>query len=88
MGGEETDIRHKRIVVVALNKVTVGFVVDKVSQVIKLAQEQISPTPDTVKGYDSEFISGVGRLDSRLLIILDLEKLFAGSELEDVANAA
>ena len=84
----ETDVQHKRIVVVALNGVTVGFVVDKVSQVIKLAQDQISPTPDTVKGYDSEFISGVGRLGDKLLIILDLEKLFSQHELDGVSMAA
>ncbi|KAF0219240.1 MAG: purine-binding chemotaxis protein [Geobacteraceae bacterium] len=88
MDGGEADSQHKRIVVVALNGVTVGFVVDKVSQVIKLAQDQISPTPDTVKGYDSEFISGVGRLGDKLLIILDLERLFSQHELEGASMAA
>jgi purine-binding chemotaxis protein CheW len=86
--GGEADSQHKRIVVVALNGVTIGFVVDRVSQVIKLAQDQISPTPDTVKGYDSEFISGVGRLGDKLLIILDLEKLFAQHELDGASLAA
>jgi len=79
---------NKRIVVVALSHVTIGIVVDKVSQVLKLPTEHISATPDTVKGTDSEAINGVGRLDDKLLILLDLEKMFSVVEFEAMAQAA
>ncbi|SNB46152.1 chemotaxis protein CheW [Geobacter sp. DSM 9736] len=88
MEGAEIDSQSKRIVVVALHGVTIGIIVDKVSQVIKLSEEQISPTPDAVKGFDSDCIQGVGRLTDKLLIILDLEKLFAQNMLEGVEMAA
>ncbi len=88
MDDTETDMQSKRIVVVAFSGITIGLVVDKVSQVMKLSQEQISPTPDTVKGYDSECISGVGRVGDKLLILLDLEKLFAQNGLGGVELAA
>jgi purine-binding chemotaxis protein CheW len=87
-GGNEVDESHRRIVVVAIGEKTVGLVVDKVSQVIKLEEEQISSTPSVAKGYNSEFISGVGKSGDKLLIILDLEKLFSQGELDRIDIAA
>ena len=43
---------------------------------------------EMIKGCDSESISGVGRLNDRLLIVVDLERLFAGNELTEMARAA
>ena len=80
---------HNRLsVVVSFGMVTVGLVVDKVSHVMKLSPDQISPTPDVIKGFDSEFLMGVGRSGDRLLILLDLEKMFSQDEFNQLANAA
>ncbi len=84
----EWDKQHKRIVVAAIGEKTVGLVVDKVSQVIKLAQADIAATPNVVKGVSSDFIRGVAKHSDKLLIILDLEKLIAQGELEDIEQAA
>ncbi len=84
-GGDES---HKRIVVVAIGEKTVGIVVDKVSQVIKLEAEQISSTPDVVKGYNSDFISGVGKSGDKLLILLDIDRLLKQDELDGIDLAA
>jgi purine-binding chemotaxis protein CheW len=84
----EGDENHRRIVVVSIGEKTVGLVVDKVSQVIKLEEEQVSCTPSVAKGYNSEFISGVGKSGDKLLILLDLEKLFTQGELDDIDLAA
>ena len=80
--------QNRRIVVVALGKVTVGLVVDKVSHVMKLTADEISPTPDVIKGFDSECLMGVGRVGDRLLILLDVEKLFRQDEFDAMADAA
>jgi purine-binding chemotaxis protein CheW len=87
-GTGEVDENHRRIVVVGIGEKIIGLVVDKVSQVIKLEQEQISSTPGVAKGYNSEFISGVGKSGDKLLILLDLEKLFMQGELDDIDIAA
>jgi purine-binding chemotaxis protein CheW len=86
--GTEGEKQHKRIVVVAIGEKTVGLVVDKVSQVLKLEQVNISPTPDVVKGFNSDFINGVGKDGDKLLILLDLEKLITQDELEDIEQVA
>ena len=80
--------QNRRIVVVSFGKVTVGLVVDKVSHVMKLSADQISPTPDVVKGFDSQCLMGVGRVGDRLLILLDLEKMFSEAEFDALSEAA
>ena len=84
----EVDSQSKRIVVVSIGNATIGLVVDKVSQVLKMTPDQISPTPTVAKGYDADAIIGVGRIGEKLLIILDLDKLFSEGELSDMADAA
>jgi len=74
-GGTEWEQQHKRIVVTSVGERTIGLIVDKVSQVRKLVQDEITRTPAAVKGFDSDFISGVGKDGEKLLIILNLEEL-------------
>lgn len=85
---EHINEQNRRIVVVSFGKVTVGLVVDKVSHVMKLNSDQISPTPDVVKGFDSECLMGVGRSGDRLLVLLDLEKMFSQEEFQGLTAAA
>jgi purine-binding chemotaxis protein CheW len=75
-----------RIVVVELNQVIVGFVVDSVSEVLRIPADTVVPPPSIVSGVDSEYISGVGKLDDRLLILIDLEKLLSPEEHRALAD--
>jgi purine-binding chemotaxis protein CheW len=84
--GEEPNDR--RIIIVRLDKTIIGITVDKVSQVFKLPVDQIEAPPNAIKGYDSEAISGVGKLGEKLIILLDLQKLFTDVELSQLAEAA
>jgi len=70
-------------VVIVLNVAgrVVGMVVDGVSDVIQLAAEQIRPAPDFSSTFDTEYITGLGTVDSRMLILVDIEKLMTGSDL-------
>ena len=71
-----------RTVVVNTHDKTVGCVVDEVTQVMRVAADQIQPVPLSVSGASRRFISGIARQDERLLIILDIDRLFDPSELE------
>jgi purine-binding chemotaxis protein CheW len=86
--GGEGDEETRRIIVVSFGTVTVGMIVDKVSQVIKITSDLISPTPDVVKGFDSDYISGVARVGDRLIILLELEVLFAQYGLDQMGEVA
>ncbi len=69
-----------RIIVVDLNGVTVGFIVDEVSEVLRIPKSITEPPPAMVAGIDSDYITAVGKLEDRLLILLDLEKIFSVDE--------
>lgn len=71
-----------RIVVIEIHGMIVGFVVDQVSEVLRIQSNTVEPPPSVVSGVESEYIKGVGKLDGRLLILLDLEKLFSREEIQ------
>lgn len=64
-----------RIVVVNLHGRTTGLVVDAVCEVFRIAHEQITPPPPTVTGPDRSFLTGLVKLEKRLVIVLDLDRL-------------
>jgi purine-binding chemotaxis protein CheW len=75
-----THDKQTRIVVVELQGMIVGFVVDGVSEVLRIQSSTVEPPPAVVSGIGSEYISGVGKLEDRLLILIDLEKLLSLEE--------
>jgi len=77
-----------RIVVVDVHDRTLGFIVDRVHEVLRISGSIVEPAPAMVCSIDSEFIAGVGKLDDRLLILLDLEKLFGAEVAEALTRAA
>ena len=60
---------------------TVGMVVDSVSDVITLAPEQIKPAPQMQGAVDLEYMIGLGTLDDRMLILVDIAKLLSGADI-------
>ncbi|MDR3765222.1 MAG: chemotaxis protein CheW [Acidobacteriota bacterium] len=72
--------KNTRVVVVDVHGQTVGFIVDAVSEVLRISSETVEPTP-RIGQVEREYIAGVGKLDSRLLLMLDLERLMNQAEI-------
>ncbi len=87
MERKESD-KNTRIVVVELNGKIVGFVVDAVSEVLRIPRSVTEPPPPIVAGIDADYITAVGKLEDRLLILLDLESVLSGVEKGKVSAAA
>jgi purine-binding chemotaxis protein CheW len=64
-----------RIVVVEVHGRVLGLLVDRVSQVTKVPGEAVAPVPDDVRSAEADYLTGVARWDSRLIILLDLDKV-------------
>lgn len=64
-----------RIVISEVAGQTVGFVVDAVMEVLRLEESLIEPPPENAAGVDSAFIRGIGKVNERLIIVLDLAKV-------------
>jgi len=77
-----------KVVIVDYGGLTVGMEVNEVSEVLTLAGDRISPAPPMATTIDSGFIMGVGKLQDRLLIILDVERILSDEEAMLLSNRA
>jgi len=77
-------------VVIILNVANrvVGMVVDGVSDVIALTPEQIKAAPEFSSSLDMEYITGMGTVDDRMIIVIDIEKLMTSGDMDLVVMAA
>jgi purine-binding chemotaxis protein CheW len=77
-----------RTIVVNVGVRTMGCTVDMVSHVLRIPEESIQPAPETVTADGADYISGFAKLDDRLVIVLDIEKLLGPERLEGNHKAA
>lgn len=66
---------RSRVIVVGVHDRTLGILVDGVSQVAKIPAKTVAPAPEEVLSSGVDYITGVARWNSRLIILLDLEKV-------------
>lgn len=71
---------NTRIIVFALNNKQIGFLVDDASQVLTIGDKDIEDAPSIIIGSEEKFISGIGKIENRMVIILDLENLLNEEE--------
>ncbi len=66
--------------------VTMGVVVDDVSEVLNITEEQIAPPPSFGSGIDADFIIGMGKLEENVVILLDIEKVLSGEDWKSLLH--
>jgi purine-binding chemotaxis protein CheW len=69
------------VIVLNIGNRVMGMVVDSVSDVITLKPEQIKPAPEMDSVLDTGYLIGLGTLDERMLILVDIDKLMSSSEM-------
>jgi purine-binding chemotaxis protein CheW len=74
------------MIVLNVDKRVVSVVVDSVSDVTALKPDQLRPAPEFGSAMDTRFITGIGAVDERMLILLDIEKLMTSAEMGLVAG--
>lgn len=74
---EQSD--DNRIIIVEVSGQTIGIIVDAVTEVVRLPGSSVEPPPPTFI-LDAQYIHGVGKLDERLLIMLDIDKILTSQE--------
>ncbi|WP_461358513.1 chemotaxis protein CheW [Candidatus Darwinibacter acetoxidans] len=75
---EET--QDTRIIMLEINNGLVGFIVDAVTETLRLPEEAIEPPPSNIAGLRADYLAGVGKVDDRLLILLDVDKILSTDE--------
>lgn len=76
------------VIILSIRDRLVGIVVDSVSEVTMLRADQIHPAPEFGSSVDSRYITGMGTLDDRMLVVIDIEKLMFNGDMALVDAAA
>ena len=80
------DTRASCIVVVCVGRVEVGVVVDKVSEVLEIAEGDIDDVPGFGSAVDTKFIIGVAKSAAKVTLLLDIEKALSGQDVEALSS--
>jgi purine-binding chemotaxis protein CheW len=87
LGLEDRDhAEQTRIVVLEAGGMLIGFIVDSVSEVLRIPVSLVTPVP-RIGSVEREFVSGIGKLDDRLVLLLDVDRIALGAEAELAATA-
>jgi purine-binding chemotaxis protein CheW len=76
--------KDEKIIIVELDNNLIGMKVDNVSEMIRLYTSDIADPPKIVKGINRDYLSGVGKLGDKLLILLDLDKILSQKEIDEL----
>lgn len=71
--GESNLNDSSRIIIISLEDMNVGVIVDSANDVLDISKDSIEPQPEVVGGLEQDFIAGVTKIDKRLLILLHLD---------------
>lgn len=72
-----------RIIIISLDEMEVGLIVDAANDVIDIPEDAIEPAPEVVGTVDIDYIDGVAKLENRLLILLNLQKVLSDKEFAE-----
>ncbi|MDC8445328.1 MAG: chemotaxis protein CheW [Nitrosomonas sp.] len=86
LGNAEYD-QFTVVIILNVGGRVMGIVVDGVSDVISLDMEHVRPTPEFGSIIDTKYITGLGTIDERMLILVDIEKLMASEDMGLVNQA-
>ena len=80
--------RKNRVLVVEVEGKMVGLIVDAASEVLKIPRSEIENPPNVFDEGELNYVTGVGKLNGRLIILVDLNKILARGELKPVGDAS
>lgn len=85
-GSEKT--RSTRVLITEDSESTVGLIVDSVAEVLKIQDDVIEEPPEMISAIGVEYITGVAKVDDRLIILLNLKKVLSIQDMISLRKAA
>ena len=83
---EMTDLSNdSKIIIVKHNEMSIGLIVDMVSEVVDIVDADIDDAPDIVKGISNKYIMGMIKLNERIIILLDTEKILTIDQINELS---
>lgn len=85
---EKSKDEQARIMIMDIQGITIGVIVDAVSEVLRIPASTVEPTPHVASSLGTEFIKGIAKLDDKLIILIDMDMLIEKSEGTAMLQAA
>jgi purine-binding chemotaxis protein CheW len=85
---EKAKDEQSRIMIMDIQGITVGIVVDAVSEVLRIPANTVEPTPHVATEIGTDFIRGIAKLEDRLIILIDMDMLIERHERHEMLDAA
>ena len=76
------------VIILSIRGRTVGMVVDSVSDVINLSPEDLKPAPEMGTAVGTDYLIGLGTIDERMIILVDIDRMMSSSEIGLLTQAA
>ncbi|MFT9055149.1 MAG: chemotaxis protein CheW [Ethanoligenens sp.] len=76
------------IIVIDIEEILLGLIVDSVAEVMNINDENIVPPPSYKTGFQNRYIKGIGKVDTSVVLLLDCKKLISDDDLDAINNAA
>lgn len=74
------------VIVIDIKDISIGLIVDSVSEVLSIAEQDIVEPPQMNKGFNNRYIKRIGKVGNDVKLLLDCEKLLTEDELEDLSE--
>ncbi len=74
---ESVETDNTRIIIVSIEDITVGLIVDSASEVIEIPKEFIEDTPELIGNIDQSNISSIGKVNERIIILLNIARILS-----------
>jgi len=72
--------RKERIILVRYGLEKIGFLVDEIKEILELNPDELRPSPSIFKGFKTEYLTGIGKKDERIILILNIDNLLTSEE--------
>lgn len=73
------------VIVIDIREISIGLIVDTVSEVLSIAEQDIVPPPELSKGFHNRYIKGIGKVGNEVKLLLDCDKLLNDYEVEGLS---
>lgn len=84
-GMEETESTDAtRIIIIHLEEIEVGLIVDAANDVIDIPTHKIEPPPEVIGTVNAEYIEGVAKIEDRLLLVIDIQKVLTPTDIDEI----
>ena len=85
---EKQQDEQSRIIIMDIQGITIGVIVDSVSEVLRIPSDTVDPAPNVATELGTEFIEGIAKMEDRLIILIDMDLLIERSESVDMLEAS